>query len=136
MNLIGINALTLSLSAAVSAHVISSFKDSGADDIDGRNAKITESTTETTIIAAPGSGRRRRITDLHIRAPIDNAAPATFTLKQSDGTTSWEVFSAVLRPGDCIVYDHTRGWSVLAQALIGNGLVDVLHQLFPNTLLI
>lgn len=139
MNVIGQASLTISLDSNTTVvDVIASWKASGADAPTGTRLAVT-GTDPTTIISPPGI-TSVRLTDLHVRNRIANTATVTATIKQSvttGGVTStFEVFSAPLAPGDVLSYDHTRGWQTASQALLGANLLSVYQQIYGDRLLI
>lgn len=135
MNLIGVNGLALTLSTAAPVDVIASYKDSGADQSTGVNTKVT-GTDAVFVIPAPGTGRVRRMTDLHVRLQATSTSSTTATLSQSDGTRTWEVMSMQMNPGDALIYEHFTGWRAVVASIFGNGFVAALSQMYPGQLLI
>lgn len=135
MNLFSSNALVVTLDSAQSVDIVASYSDGGGD-FAGNNIHVT-STTTTVVVPAPGTGQRRRLTDLNIRALITNTTPVTPYLKVGDpsGSDFYHVMSGLLKPGDVLTYDHQRGWSVVAQALLGNALADIYTQLNPQLMI-
>jgi hypothetical protein len=134
MIILGVNYLTVTLSSALSADIIASFKDSG-DAVKGQNTKIVASSAATTVVSTPNAGGVRRLTDLNIRALAANSGNVTATVKQTDGTTEWEVFSATLSPGDALTFDHQKGWDVASPSLLGSNGLNAIRQLYPNILI-
>lgn len=133
MNLIGVNRLTVALSVATNLDVIASWKDNGEPDSSGTNTKITND-DEGTVVGAPGTGKRRRVTDLNLTLPRSNSQGCRITVNQTDGTSTWEVTSADLVPGDSLLYDIQRGWHVRALALDGNAMAELYRETVPGWL--
>jgi hypothetical protein len=134
MNFIGLARATITLSSDVGVDVIASWKENDNPQSTGANVHAT-GTSEQNIMAAGVGGRVRRLTDLHCRSLAANTGNVTVTIKQNDGTNSFEVMSAALMPGDVLVYDHQRSWHVVCQATLGAAGLDVLKMIYPNTIL-
>jgi hypothetical protein len=135
MNLISSNNLFIKLDVAYPVDVITSYMTPDTGGASGDAIHIT-TTTATVIIPAPGSGFRRRMTDLNVRALASNPGAVTATLYQGVDTTNlFEVFSAQLLPADVMTYDHQAGFRVIAQALLGNALTNIYTQINPQLLI-
>lgn len=135
MNLISLNNLYVQLSAAMPVDVAASWTGSGDEGAGGDLIHIT-STTARIVIPAPGSGYRRRMTDLNIRALASNSTEVTATIYQGSSTSDlYEIMSALLKPGDIFTYDHQSGFRVTAQALFGNAMVDIYREIAPQLLI-
>lgn len=74
-------------------------------------AKINSATT-TTIVAAPGTGRKRDVYDIVVRNRHASTAN-TVTVQIFDGTNAYEVAKVVLAAGEQMMFDGLHGWDYL-----------------------
>lgn len=80
----------------------------------GSNLANVESTTAATLVpATTPKNNARCIGYMSFKAAIANAADVTVRVRLSDGTTTVDLFSAPLSPGDQIVFTPDNGFSVI-----------------------
>lgn len=77
----------------------------------GRSFGNTNGTTDVDMVAAPAASTQRVI-DL-IQIANRDTVSHTVTVRFVDNTTEYNIFSAIVSPGDIIQYVDGLGWSVL-----------------------
>jgi hypothetical protein len=99
-----------SAATAIDAHV--SYLDNASGTVtSGRvNTAITTAAT-TSIAGAAGAGAQRNVKSLFVRNK-DASNPNTVTVVQTDGTTTVQLYSAVLAAGQTLQYADEVGFLV------------------------
>lgn len=71
----------------------------------------TNNTTDVTIVAAPGDGIVRNISNVTVFN--DDTVAATVTVKIDDNGTEWVLVEQALAASESLVYEHGTGWQIL-----------------------
>lgn len=71
----------------------------------------TNNTSAVTIVAAPGSGKTRRVTNVEV-VNIDTAS-ATVTIQLNDNSTIYKKVIYTLLPNATLQYTNASGWTII-----------------------
>ena len=100
-------------SAAAQIEVHASYGDltvsTGAVDLNRTNTPAITTATTTTVVAAPGAGVKRNLKHLNI-SNASSSASCVVTVEHFDGTTTTELMSFTLLPGENMIFGEEGRW--------------------------
>jgi hypothetical protein len=110
------DTLELVTSAAADIDVLACYIDADSTNGDtvgiGNDPTPITTATTTTIVAAPGSGKARKVTHLTVRNK-DSSDPTDVTVQLDVSTTNYELHKVTLAPGETLEYIEGVGFFTL-----------------------
>lgn len=94
----------------------------------GRSLVAGESTDAQTVVEAPPRNILRQVEYVSVKAAIANVSPVTARLQMTNGTTTIDLFSAPLEPGDQYFFEKHNGFQFVPASGQAPTTADLVTQ--------